>query len=352
MPKEKNNNWIFWGILFLLFGLAVYALKSILLPFVVGITIGYLFDPLVDKLAKRGCNRTLAAILILVLAAIIIIPTLVLLIGIINEQLMRFLHFLPEYISSLTKKAEPFLRELQNKFPDFNSEKIKEQLGNNTSNALKVGVSAIGKIIGGGIAFLSLLSLLVITPVVTFYMLRDWKHFTKKIDDLLPKRSKTTIRKIAKDIDRAIAGFIRGQMTVCLILGMFYGTALHLTGLQLGFVIGFIAGIISFIPYVGSIFGFLVSMTIAFVQFDSYSPMLLIVGIFAVGQVLEGSFLTPKFIGESIGIHPVWILFALLTGGVLLGFLGLLIAIPAAAVIGVLVRHSIENYKKSEYYLK
>ena len=352
MPKEKNNNWIFWGILFLLFCITVYALKSILLPFAVGITIGYLFDPLVGKLTKRGCNRTLAAILILALAAIIIIPTLVLLIGIINEQLMRFLHFLPEYISSLTKKAEPFLRELNHKFPNFNSEKIKEQLGNNASNALRVGVSTIGKIIGGGLAFLSLLSLLVITPVVTFYMLRDWKHFTKKIDDLLPKRSKTTIRKIAKDIDRVIAGFIRGQMTICLILGMFYGTALHITGLQLGFVIGFIAGIISFIPYVGSIFGFLVSMTIAFVQFDSYSSMLLIVGIFAIGQLLEGSFLTPKFIGESIGLHPVWVMFALLTGGVLLGFLGLLIAIPTAAVIGVLVRHSIENYKKSEYYLK
>ena len=352
MPKEKNNKWIFWGILFLLFCITVYVLKSILLPFVVGIIIGYLFDPLANKLEKWGCNRTLATALILLLAALIIIPALVLLFGVINEQLVKFLHFIPEYISSLTRKAEPFLRELQNKFPDLNSEKIKAQLGDNASDALKVGISAIGKIIGGGIAFLNLLSLLLITPVVAFYMLRDWNHFTKKIDDLLPKKSKTTIRKIAKDIDKAIAGFIRGQLTVCLILGTFYGLALHFTGLQLGFLVGFIAGIISFMPYVGSISGFVVSLSIAFVQFDSYSPMLQIVVIFGIGQLLEGNFLTPKFVGENVGLHPVWIMFALLAGGVLLGFLGLLIAVPIAAVIGVLVRHSIENYQKSGYYLK
>jgi len=196
----------------------------------------------------------------------------------------------------------------------------------------------------------NVISLLLITPVVAFYMLRDWDAFVKKVDDLLPKRYKHSIEKQAKEIDCILSSFIRGQLSVCVLLGLFYAVGLYIVGLDLGILVGFLAGIISFIPYVGSIFGFVVSVAIAFAQFDSLMPIAQVVGVFMVGQFIEGNFLTPNLVGESVGLHPVWIMFALLAGGVLLGFLGLMIAVPVAAIIGVLVRHAIENYKQSSLY--
>ena len=181
-------------------------------------------------------------------------------------------------------------------------------------------------------------------------MLRDWNKFINKVDDLLPQKSKKSIETQAKEIDKILAGFIRGQLSVCVLLGSFYAAGLYFVGLDLGVLVGFIAGIISFIPYVGTITGFVLSMGIAFAQFDDAYNILQVVAVFGVGQFLEGNFLTPKLVGESVGLHPVWVMFALLAGGVLLGFLGLMIAVPLAAVIGVLVRHAIINYKDSDLY--
>jgi predicted PurR-regulated permease PerM len=181
-------------------------------------------------------------------------------------------------------------------------------------------------------------------------MLRDWNAFTKKVDSLLPKAYKKEIRTQAKEIDKIISSFIRGQLSVCVLLGTFYGIGLSFVGLELGLLVGFIAGIISFIPYVGSIVGFITAMAIAFAQFSDWMPIAQVVGVFAVGQFLEGNFLTPKLVGDSIGLHPVWVMFALLAGGVLLGFLGLMIAVPMAAVIGVLTRFAISKYKQSSLY--
>ena len=204
--------------------------------------------------------------------------------------------------------------------------------------------------ITGGFALVNILSLLLITPIVAFYMLRDWDKFIAQVDSLLPKKSKKSIEKQAKEIDNILSSFIRGQFSVCVLLGSFYAIGLYIVGLDLGVLVGFLAGIISFIPYVGSITGFLISILIAFAQFDSLMPILQVVGVFAVGQFIEGNFLTPNLVGDSVGLHPVWIMFALLTGGVLLGFLGLMIAVPVAAIIGVLTRHAIENYKESSLY--
>lgn len=218
---------------------------------------------------------------------------------------------------------------------------------NNLANTLKLAGGVLRGIITSGFAIFNLISLLLITPVVAFYMLRDWDMFIAKVDSLLPRRSKASIREQARQIDRTLAGFIRGQLSVCVILGTYYSLGLYLVGLDLGLLVGFIAGLISFIPYVGSIVGFLLSIGIAFAQFDSLMPILQVVLVFVTGQFLEGNFLTPKLVGENVGLHPVWVMFALLAGGVLLGFLGLMIAVPLAAVIGVLLRHAIENYKKA-----
>lgn len=350
--KKENRNWVFWLTLFALFCLSVYALKSVLLPFVAGIIIGYLLDPWASYFERHGMNRTLATILVLFLVVIFLIPALIVLFSIIDEQIGRFLEALPQYITIFVKKIEPIIQELQSRFPSLEADKIKAYIKGNMANGLKIIGSVIRSVISSGFAFFNLLSLLLITPVVTFYMLRDWDKFIAKVDSLLPVKSQDSIREQAKEIDCTLAGFIRGQLSVCLILGTYYSLGLYFIGLELGVVVGFVAGIISFIPYIGSIFGFTVSIAIAFAQFDSWGPILQVIGVFLVGQFVEGNFLTPKLVGENVGLHPVWVMFALLAGGVLLGFLGLMIAVPVAAIIGVLVRHAIINYKHSDLYLE
>ncbi len=349
--KKTNRNWVFWLTLFVLFCASVYILRSVLLPFVAGIIIGYLLDPLTSKFTKLGLNRTLATFLVLFLVIITLVPALIILFGVIDEQLGRFIAVVPQYIGALIKKIEPLIIELQDRFPNLEPDKIKEYLRNNATNSLKLIGSVFRSVITGGFAFFNLLSLLLITPVVTFYMLRDWDKFITKVDGLLPRSSKASIRQQAREIDRTLSGFIRGQVSVCILLGTYYSLGLYFVGLELGVLVGFIAGLISFIPYVGSIVGFVVSLGIAFAQFDSLMPVIQVVIVFLTGQFLEGNFLTPKLVGENVGLHPVWVMFALLAGGVLLGFLGLMIAVPVAAIIGVLIRHAIENYKKSSLYL-
>ena len=354
MPSQKkeNRNWVFWLTLFALFCLGVYALKSVLLPFVAGIIIGYLLDPWASYFERHGVNRTLSTLLVLFLVIIFLVPALIVLFSIIDEQIGRFLEALPQYITSFIKKIEPIIQELQSRFPNLEADKIKAYIRGNMANGMKIIGSVIRSIISSGFAFFNLLSLLLITPVVAFYMLRDWDKFIAKVDSLLPVKSQDSIREQAKEIDRTLAGFIRGQSSVCLLLGTYYSLGLYFVGLELGVVVGFVAGIISFIPYVGSILGFVVSIGIAFAQFDSTGPIFQVIAVFLTGQFIEGNFLTPKLVGENVGLHPVWVMFALLAGGVLLGFLGLMIAVPVAAIIGVLVRHAIINYKQSDLYLE
>lgn len=349
--QKNNRNWMVWLALFIIFCVAVYVLRSVLLPFVTGLVIGYLLDPFASRLEKLGVNRTLATFCVLLLVVIIVVPALIMLVGVIDEQLGHFISVIPDYIASFVKKIEPFINELHTRFPSLEADKFKTYLKDNMTNNLKIIGSFIRSIVTSGFAIFNLISLLLITPVVTFYMLRDWDKFIAKIDSLLPRSSKKSIRDQAHQIDKTLAGFLRGQLSVCILLGTFYSLGLYFVGLDLGILVGFIAGIVSFIPYVGSIVGFIISMSIAFAQFDSMMPILQVVFVFGLGQFIEGNFLTPKLVGDNVGLHPVWIMFALLSGGVLLGFLGLMIAVPVAAIIGVLIRHALENYKKSSLYL-
>ncbi len=355
MIAAENNtiksNKVFWLALFVFFCAAVYVLRSVLMPFATGIVIGYLLDPIAVRFEKMGMNRTVATIMVMVLTLIILVPAFILLVNMLDNQITTFIGAVPTYVARLLKKIEPVLLRLQEDFPSLEADKIKDYLNANMSNNLKILGKVIKSILSGGMAIINLISLLLITPVVAFYMLRDWDSFIAKIDSLLPRKSKKDIEEQAREIDRTLAGFIRGQLSVCLILGSFYALGLYLCGLDLGLMVGFLAGVISFIPYVGSISGFVISICLAIAQFDSWQPFAAVVGVFLLGQFLEGNFLTPKLVGNSVGLHPVWIMFALLAGGVLLGFLGLMIAVPVAAIIGVLIRYAIKKYKKSELYL-
>ena len=353
MYKITNRNRVFWLTMLDIFCLMFKVLRSVLLPFVAGIIIGYLLDPFTTKLQKIGVkNRALATVLVMLICFIILIPALGLLIGMIDEQVGRFLGAVPEYAANFAKRVEPLFIELQDKFPGLEADKVREYIRGNLANSMKLIASVAQKVVSGGFALVNLLSLLLITPVVAFYMLRDWHSFLGNVDELLPEKYKDTIRNLAHQIDRILAGFIRGQLSVCVLLGTFYACGHYLVGLELGVLVGFIAGLISFIPYVGSISGFVISMGIALAQFSTWGPIAQVVAVFMVGQFIEGNFLTPKLVGENVGLHPVWVMFALLAGGVLLGFLGLMIAVPVAAIIGVLIRYAIEQYKESSLYLE
>ena len=244
------------------------------------------------------------------------------------------------------------LAGLQEQFPSLEIANIKAMIKDNMTTGLQFGGKLLKGLVSNGFALINLISLLLITPVVAFYMLRDWDTFVKKVDNLLPRKSKNVIREQFRQIDRALSGFIRGQLSVCLILGTYYSLGLKFVGLDLGILVGFLAGLISFIPYVGSISGFVISIILALAQFNDYTKVLEVIAVFAIGQFVEGNFLTPKLVGDNVGLHPVWVMFALLAGGVLLGFLGLMIAVPVAAIIGVLMRYTINNYKKSSLYLE
>ena len=346
-----NTNFGVWMLLLVLFCAFVYVLRSVLLPFVLGIVLGYLFDPLVYKLTKLKISRTWATILVFVLALLLIVPVFVWFVGKLNDELNLFISAMPAYMAALSKKIMPLLDRLQAYFPSLSAENIKETLSQNVSQTFQFSGKLLQSLFKNSMAIVNVLSLVLITPVVAFYMMRDWDVFTKKAKDLLPKKSKKDLLKIFHQIDTALSGFIRGQVSVCIILGAYYAIGLRLVGLELGLLIGFIAGIISFIPYVGSITGFVLSIILACSQFGDMTHIIAVVCVFLIGQFIEGNFLTPKLVGDKVGLYPVWVMFSLLSGGALLGFLGLMIAVPVAAVIGVLIRTGLQKYQKSNLYL-
>ncbi len=340
-----------WFVILFVFIVLLYALRSVLMPFVAGILLAYLLDPSVNKLTKFKISRTWATLIVCFMMVILVLPLMILFIGMVEEQIFLLLQATPKYLVIIMDKIRPVLQNLSEKFPDLKGNNFEELIKNNVGNGFKVLGKILKDVISNGFALVNLISLLLITPIVGFYMLRDWDVFVKKFEGLLPKQSKKGIMESFKEIDKIMAGFIRGQFSVCIVLGAYYSIGLKLVGLELGLLVGFIAGVISFIPYVGTITGFVLGVILAFAQFGDITNVMYVVVVFMTGQFLEGNFLTPKLVGESVGLHPVWVMFALLSGGVLLGFLGLMIAVPIAAIIGVLVRNGLKKYKQSSLYL-
>ena len=354
MNKQEVNNQRILLILAvtLIVGGLLYTLRSVLLPFVVGIMVAYFLDPLVNRITGSGkISRTTATSMVLATFLLILLPLLVLLGGMAVSEISDFAAHLPEYVASFGDKIKSLVGKLQERFPMLTAEGKENILAGKWGESLKPVAAVVQKIISNGFALVNLISLLLIAPVVAFYMLRDWHGFTGKLLDLVPQKHKQSVVDGMLAVNRIISGYLRGQALVCLALGSFYSLGLWLVGLKLGILVGFIAGLISFIPYVGSISGFLMAMVLVVTQYGTLPKILAVVAVFLIGQFLEGNFLTPKLVGENIGLHPVWVMFALLAGGVLLGLLGMIIAVPVAAIIGVLLRFLIEHYKKSAIYL-
>lgn len=339
-----------WGAAFLLFVLGIYVLRDVLLPFVAGIAIAYFLDPLTTKLQKKMHSRIAAVCIVSAVLILVFLLCILIIVPIVQKQLSIFIANLPVYAGLLWTKAEPYLTELKRLFPQ-QADDIRQTIADHLSSGLKILLGTTQKLLSGSVAILNLISLVLITPVVAFYLLRDWEKFRTSFRRLLPREEARTIRGLLSQMNDIISGFVRGQATVCLCLGVFYAVGLTLAGLDLGLLIGLGIGAMSFIPYVGSFLGFIISVSLAMVQFDDWKRIAVIVVIFFTGQMLEGNVLTPKLVGEKVGLHPVWVMFALLAGAALFGFLGVLIAVPTAAIIGVLVRFGIQKYMESPLYL-
>lgn len=353
VKEVSNQRYLLITVVFAVMVTVFVLLRPILLPFAVGMVVAYFLDPAVNGLVSRlKMSRSLASVLALGLFLLVLLPLLILVGWLVFTQMSRFAANLPEYLDSLGAKVNDLLKRLQDYLPatDVNSGDF--MLSGNWGASAKSLGSLLSKLAANGIAFVNVLSLLLISPVVAFYMLRDWPAFTAKIINLIPKKYKKNLQNAAAAVNRIISGYIRGQALVCVALGCFYAIGLWLVGLEAGILVGLMAGLISFIPYVGTISGFLAAMILVITQYGTMAKILAVVGVFAIGQFLEGNFLTPKLVGENIGLHPVWVMFALLSGGVLLGLLGMIIAVPAAACIGVLLRYMTERYKSTPVYLE
>jgi predicted PurR-regulated permease PerM len=342
---------IFWLIVLTLFIGFLWLFSPILLPFVAGMALAYFLDPVADRLESWGLSRMMATVAILISFVVFLVLGLILIIPLLATQAADFAAKVPGYITALQALiADPN----SNYLPDW----VKGQMGPLKENLTKYvgeGASFIAgvfvQIWASGKALIDILSLLVITPVVAFYLLLDWDKMIAKVDNWVPRDWVRVVRRLASEMNDAIAGFIRGQGTICLVLAIFYGASLSLVGLNFGLLIGIVSGLVSFIPYVGSLLGLVLSVGVALVQFwPDYPWVLLIGGIFFFGQILDGYILQPKLIGEKVGLHPVWLMFALLAFGALFGFVGLLVAVPASASIAVLVRYAISRYLDSDLY--
>lgn len=349
---------LFWTAGLVAFVLALYVLSPVLLPFVAGMALAYALDPLADRLEKLGLSRLVATVVILVVFALVFLVVLIALVPVLSHQVAQFAERLPDY----AHKLQQVFRDISQSWLQMSW--VRDLLGMNgpegaspISNAGIVGQVAgwfgqlLQSLLSGGLALVNLVALLTVTPVVAFYLLNDWDRMIAQIDSWLPRDHAETIRSLARQIDEALAGFVRGQGLVCLTLGIFYAAGLSLVGLNFGLLIGLGAGLISFIPYVGSIAGFLVSIGVASVQFwPDWLMIAAVAVVFFVGQFLEGNVLQPKLVGGHVGLHPVWLMFALFAFGYLFGFVGMLIAVPLAAAVGVLARFGLRQYLDSRFY--
>ncbi|TPW32068.1 AI-2E family transporter [Pararhizobium mangrovi] len=343
---------IFWVCVLVFLVVFLILFHSILLPFVAGMALAYFLDPVADRLQRLGLSRLMATIVILVMFLVVFALALVIIVPLLVNQTSDFIQRLPGYVTELQQLVtSPKL--------DFLPNWLTDQVGNirnSFADAISQGAGFLAtllkKLWNSGKALLDIIALFVVTPVVAFYMLLDWDRMVTRVDAWIPRQHLTDVRTIARDIDHAIAGFVRGQGSLCLILGCYYALGLTVVGLNFGLLIGFFAGLISFIPYIGSFIGLVLAIGVALVQYwPDYTMIALVAAVFFTGQFIEGNILQPKLVGHSVGLHPVWLMFALFAFGSIFGFVGTLIAVPASAAIAVLVRFALARYLESALYV-
>ncbi len=346
MPIQRQM--VFWLAALVVFVLLLWLLSGILLPFVAGMAIAYLLNPLADRIERLGVNRAAAALTIIAVAVLAFVLAILTVAPILGGQLSSFIDNIPGYVTKLQSllSNQPWAQKILG--AGFNTDK---GLGGLVTQGVGWLTTFLKSLWSGGRALVSLFSLIVVTPVVAFYLIYDWHRMLCSVDEWVPVHQQETVRQLARECDAAIAGFVRGQTTVCLVLGVYYAVALSISGLNFGLLIGLVSGVITFVPYVGSMTGLILGLGVAVAQFwPHWTSVVIVLCIFLVGQFLEGNVLSPKLVGRSVGLHPVWLIFALLAFGYLFGFVGLLVAVPLAATIGVLVRFALQRYRASALY--
>jgi predicted PurR-regulated permease PerM len=342
---------LFWLAALLAVVLALLALKDVLLPFLIGIVIAYALNPLADRLSRLGLNRTAASLMIVAALVVVIIVFLVFLVPLLANQLQQLGISMPGELDRIRGLVEGFAKErLGDRFPDFKAA-LDRAVADLSSNWSGVAGTIAKSVWSQGLALVNFMSLLLITPLVVFYMLVDWHPMLERIETWLPRDHKATITRLAGEINDAISAFIRGQGLVCLVLGVIYAVGLSLAGLRYGALIGLATGLLSFVPFVGWALGLITASTLAIVQFwPDTLPLMKVVGVFTIGQIIDAAFLSPKIVGSKIGLHPVWLIAALFVFSYLFGFAGVLVAVPVAAAVAVLVRFALEVYLRSTIY--
>jgi len=350
LNQDTSRRWQMIAITAAIF-YVLYQLAPVLAPFAVAAMLAYLGDPLADRLQRVGMGRTLAVSIVFVVLLLLSVGALLLLIPLISRQVGNLTQNLPHYVDWVRNIALPWLQATLHLDPNaFDTDRLIGQIKEHIGSIGDAASTVLGQISRSSISVVAWLTNLVLIPVVAFYLLRDWDRMVAWIDRMLPRSIEPTIAHLARESDSVLGAFVRGQLLVMLALGIFYGAALTIMGLSVGPLIGMIAGLLSFVPYLGFIVGFGSSLIAALVQFGDWNHVLIVVGIFTAGQLLEGYVLVPRLVGEKIGLHPVAVIFSVLAGGYLFGFLGVLLALPAASVILVLLRYLSERYRQSDLY--
>jgi predicted PurR-regulated permease PerM len=347
--REREQIFFWLGALALIFVL-IYFLSPILLPFVAGSVIAYFLSPVVTRLGRLGLRRSFGAAIVLTVFVLSLLLILALLLPLVELQVAEFARRVPALVGEARERVEQLMHLAEQELEPADVAKLRDMLASGAADLASWAGRLIQELLTGGMALANLLSLVFITPVVAFFLLRDWDGIVTLVDSWLPRQHLRVIREQAGLVDATLSGFVRGQLLVCLGVGIYYAITLTAIRLEFGLILGLLAGILTFIPYVGFATGFVLAMGLALVQFGDLSGLLWVLGVFAGGQVLESNVLSPKLVGERVHLHPVWVIFALLAFGSVFGFLGVLMALPAAAVIGVLVRFALSRYLASPLY--
>jgi predicted PurR-regulated permease PerM len=338
----------FWLIAFLTLLALLWLLRPILLPFVAGLALAYLLTPLADRLERHGLNRSIAALSIVIMVILTLLAAALLVVPLLVQQAIAFAADLPGYLARLRELvADPTSGWLQIIVGDDSSKAVSDLLRSSAAWLTTVATS----LWAGDKALMSFASILIVMPVVTFYLICDWHRMISILDGWIPLRRRQTVRQLAREIDGAISAFLRGQLSVCFLLGLYYAVALTLLGLKFGLLIGIASGLLTFVPYVGSLTGLLIGTGVAIAQFwPDWKWIVTVMAIFLAGQFVEGNIIAPKLVGERVGLHPVWVIFAMFAFGYLFGFVGLMIAVPLAAASAVLFRFGLAQYLASPLY--
>ena len=329
----------------------LFLLAPVLTPFFFAALLAYLGDPLVDWIESRGPSRTIATSIVVILFGLVIVPLPLFLIPVLQMQAAAFIHALPGFFDWIALEFAPWVQTnvgIELTIPDV--DRIKSVFARNLERVGDVAVDVIAYVSRSGLALAGWLASAVLIPVVAFYMLRDWDHFVAGIRDLLPRHVEPTISALARESDLVLGAFLRGQLTVMVCLGVFYSIGLWLAGLEWSLTVGMLAGLVSFVPYLGVVFGLLTAGIAVLIQSQDLVQLIWVVLVFSAGQLLEGMVLTPWLVGDRVGLHPVTVIFAVLAGGQLFGFMGILLALPVASVLAVLLRHARARYRESEFY--